>query len=350
MIKNTLLSGVASLSLMYGCGTPAPGDTDPSLYVTKEAGKVVALTEGSRPGAGTLWVNGSSLGAVAEGGKTIVPEANLRPGKNVFLWEVPGSGGSVDSLYDTLYYSYNINYHLLKEYEHDPTHFTQGLFLEKNILFESTGLEGKSGIWKYRLDDHQLLPLDSMRNQADIFGEGIAAIGNDLYQLSWENKKAFVYDKNTLKKKKEFAYPREGWGIASKGDSLVSSDGSENLYFLDPVSLEPVRTLQVRDETGPVKNLNELEWVGPVILANIWQTHVICIIDARNGEVLGKIDLAALYQSASRSAARIDVLNGIAYDPADGSFLVTGKLWPKLYRIQLDDRFRSIVQSGETEK
>lgn len=315
-----------------------------SIAVTQQNNTLTIIIDGVTEKSSVLLVNGKNYDNFRLSGSTTIDEPYLLPGINLVQLIIPAGTGKADTLSDSAFFSYEIGYTLVKEYKHDIERFTQGLFIEDDILYESTGLEGKSGIWKYKIGDHELTEYQSVHNNDEIFGEGIAAVKNSLFQLSWENKVVFEYDKNTLKKKKEFPYPYEGWGLTADGDSLIASDGSEILYFINPADFSIYNKVPVRGSSGLVKNINELEFVGSVIVANVWQSNTVIFIDKKSGYVLASVDLTALSQSARQENPKADVLNGIAYDPANNTFLVTGKLWPKVYRIKLDDRFEKIRQ------
>jgi glutamine cyclotransferase len=167
-----------------------------------------------------------------------------------------------------------------------------------------------------------------------LFGEGITIYGDKVFQLTWKAHVGFVYDKDSFELLQDFSYPTEGWGLTHDGERLIMSDGTPTLHFLDPDTLEETGQIQVYDNKGPVTRLNELEYVRGEIYANVWQTDRIARIDPRTGQVTGWIDLAGLLSQEDRSQ-RVDVLNGIAYDAQLDRLFVTGKLWPKLFEIEL---------------
>ena len=166
------------------------------------------------------------------------------------------------------------------------------------------------------------------------FAEGLALVGDELLQLTWQHRQGFVYDRKTFAQKRTFPYKSEGWGIAYDGTSqLVMSDGSDALTFLDPKTLAPTRTIRVRDAGRSIDHLNELEWIEDEIWANVWLTDRIVRISPTTGEVNAWIDLASLWPTAQRSNPGDQVLNGIAYDRATRRIYITGKKWPRLYQI-----------------
>lgn len=226
-------------------------------------------------------------------------------------------------------------YEIVKTYPHDPNAFTQGLFILDGVLYEGTGMNGRSSLRKVELETGKVL--EERKLSGSYFGEGIATDGKRVVQLTWRSRKGFVYDLETLELIKEFSYPTEGWGITYDGRSFVMSDGSATLYFLDPWSLKETGRLEVYDDRGPVARLNELEYVEGEIFANVWGEERVARIDPDTGRVTGWIDLSGLL-GASDKKNRVDVLNGIAYDGGTGKLYVTGKLWPKLFEIKIVPR------------
>ena len=224
------------------------------------------------------------------------------------------------------------SYKVVATFPHDTSSFTQGLvFASDGQLYESTGLEGESTLRRVDIATGQTLQKIDVPSQ--YFAEGLAMVGDELLQLTWRHKLGFVYDRKTFKQKRTFSYKTEGWGIAYDGTaSLVMSDGSDTLTFLDPKSLAVAKTLRVMDAGRPVSNLNELEWIEGEIWANIWMTDRIARISPRTGEVNAWIDLSTLYPRAQRMPPA-DELNGIAYDKATRRIYITGKKWPRLYQI-----------------
>jgi glutamine cyclotransferase len=223
-------------------------------------------------------------------------------------------------------------YTVVHVYPHDPQAFTQGLVFLDGVLYEGTGLVGRSSIRKVRLENGEVLQMQ--RIDAPYFGEGIAILGNRLYQLTYTTGIGFVYDRATMSRTGTFNYTGEGWGLTHDGTRLIMSDGTAYLRFLDPATLKQTGRLHVTDGGIPVEALNELEYVKGEIFANVWQTRRIARISPKTGRVLGWIDLAGLL-SPHDEAAGVDVLNGIAYDAAGDRLFVTGKLWPKLFEIRI---------------
>jgi glutamine cyclotransferase len=223
-------------------------------------------------------------------------------------------------------------YEVVNTYPHDVNAFTQGLFIRNGILYEGTGLNGKSSLRKVDLETGKVLEEKDLPTA--YFGEGIATDGKRIIQLTWRSRKGFVYDLNTFSPLSEFSYPTEGWGIAYDGRNFIMSDGSATLYFLDPWKFKETGRLEVYDDKGPVVRLNELEYVKGEIFANVWGEERVARIDPETGRVKAWIDLSGLLSESDRKN-RVDVLNGIAYDEEKGKFYVTGKLWPKLFEIKI---------------
>lgn len=223
-------------------------------------------------------------------------------------------------------------YKIVNTYPHDPRAFTQGLVFTDDFLYEGTGLRGHSSLRKVDLKTGNILQVQQL--PAQFFGEGITIFGNRLIQLTWRARVGFVYDRHTFQLLDTFNYPTEGWGITHNGTSFIMSDGTSTLYLLDPQTFQEVGRLEVHTREGPVSRLNELEYVQGEIYANVWQTDRIARISPETGEVVGWIDLEGLLSPEDRKR-RIDVLNGIAYDVKNDRLFVTGKLWPKLFEIEL---------------
>ena len=199
-------------------------------------------------------------------------------------------------------------------------------------LYEGTGLRGRSSLRRVDLETGEVQKIRLLPDQ--FFGEGIAVVEDRVVQLTWQSNTGFVYDGQTFQLLQEFHYPHEGWGITHDGERLIVSDGTSTLRFWDPNTLEPIGQVEVFDDTGPVTQLNELEYVRDEIYANVWQTDRIARIDPVTGQVGGWIDLGGLLNLVDDGAS-IDVLNGIAYDAQSDRLVVTGKLWPFLFEIRV---------------
>jgi glutamine cyclotransferase len=218
---------------------------------------------------------------------------------------------------------------VIKSYPHDRSAFTQGLLIDGGKLFESTGMVGRSSLREVEVATGRVIRKVDV--PAPIFAEGLAVAGDNLIQLTWQNGKALLYNKHTFSPAGEFSYRGEGWGLCSVGKELVMSDGSATLTVRRPRDFSVVRALNVTMDGQPLDRLNELECVGSDIYANVWTQDLIVRIDGKTGRVTGRIDAPNLLSPLERQG--VDVLNGIAYDPTDRTFLITGKLWPKMFRV-----------------
>jgi glutamine cyclotransferase len=206
------------------------------------------------------------------------------------------------------------------------------LVFEDGVLYEGTGLNGRSTLRRVELETGEVLQIHEL--PAQFFGEGVTVYGNDIIQLTWQSHVGFVYDRDSFELLQEFNYSTQGWGITHDGERLIMSDGTATLYFLDPETFEEIGRVGVYDNDGSVNRLNELEYVQGEIYANVWQTNCIARIDPQTGQVVGWIELKGLLTPEDRGEP-VDVLNGIAYDAENARLFVTGKLWPKLFEIEL---------------
>ena len=219
---------------------------------------------------------------------------------------------------------------VVKEYPHRTDAYTQGLFFQDGILWETTGQYGESTIRTVDLASGE--PTQLKKLNAKYFGEGSVILDGVLYVLTWTNKVAFKYDAATLTYQKTLSYPREGWGITTDGKQLIASDGSANLFFLDK-DLKLLKRLPVAMNGRSLRYLNELEWIDGKIWANVYTTDTIVIINPADGKVEAAIDCSGLLPRKLRKKDT-DVLNGIALD-AEGRIYLTGKKWPRLYQVEL---------------
>lgn len=231
-----------------------------------------------------------------------------------------------------------LSYQVVAEYPHDTGAYTQGLLWHNGQLVEGTGQLEESNVRKVDLKSGKVLA--EVKNAPNVFGEGVTILNGKLYQITWQNRVGYVYDAATLKKEKEFSLPTaEGWGLTHNGAELIMSDGSSNLYFLNPETLREQRRLGVYDHLGPKGNLNELEYAQGYIYANQYLTDYILKIDPESGRVVARANLADLRSKAGiapmgQQPGGPDVLNGIAYDSATQRFFITGKYWPKLFEVK----------------
>jgi glutamine cyclotransferase len=223
-------------------------------------------------------------------------------------------------------------YSLVKALPHDREAFTEGLVYWKGMLIESTGLYGHSSLRKVDLETG--LVRQEVKLPGQFFGEGIAVLAGRIYQLTWQNHRGFVYDVDTLKPEGDFQFTGEGWGLATDGQSLIMSDGTNRIRFIDPATFRVTRAIDVFAHGQPVEMLNELEYVKGELYANVWQTEFVIRIDPATGRVLGAIDFVGILPKVDR-ASDTDVMNGIAYDAEDDRLFVTGKNWPKLFQVKV---------------
>ena len=223
------------------------------------------------------------------------------------------------------------SYDIINVYPHDSAAFTQGLVFYQGGLLESTGLNGQSSLRRVELETGRVLKQVSV--PAQYFAEGLALFNGRLLQLTWQNQVGFVYDQETFQQTGAFNYTGEGWGLTHDGRSLILSDGTSQIRFLDPQTFQVQRTITVHQGPQQIVRLNELEYVNGEIFANVWITDHIVRINPNDGNVTGWIELNGLL--SPQEGARADVLNGIAYDAAGDRLFVTGKFWPKLFEIRL---------------
>jgi glutaminyl-peptide cyclotransferase len=226
----------------------------------------------------------------------------------------------------------SFTYEVIKTYPHDPEAYTQGLVFHEDVLFESTGLNGRSSIRKVDLPTGKVLKKVDVAPQ--FFGEGLALMNGRAYQLTWQSQRGFIYDLTEFGLINTFSYTGEGWGLTHDGRSLIMSDGTPRIRFLNPATFAVERVIDVTDGSIPISQINELEYIKGEIYANIYQTERIARIDPQNGKVTAWVNLSGLLAPEDRQRP-VDVLNGIAYDEARGRLFVTGKLWPKLFEIKL---------------
>ena len=221
-------------------------------------------------------------------------------------------------------------YRVVHVYPHDRTAFTQGLEYHDGFFYEGTGLNGRSSIRKVKVETGEVVQRRDVPPQ--YFGEGITVWKSSLIELTWKSRVAFVYDASTFAPTRTFGYSGEGWGLTHDDQSLIMSDGSAALRFLDPETFAERRRVTVTDGVS-IPAINELEYVRGEIFANVWQTNLIARIAPATGRVLGWVDLTGLLTPAESTG--VDVMNGIAYDAAGDRLFVTGKLWPKVFEIKI---------------
>jgi glutaminyl-peptide cyclotransferase len=227
-----------------------------------------------------------------------------------------------------------LGYEVVRTYPHDPKAYTQGLVYQDGFLYESTGLHGQSSLRKVNLETGAVIKEVDLAPR--FFGEGLALYKDRMFQLTWQSKIGFIYDLGSFNKVGDFSYVGEGWGLTHDGSSLIMSDGTDKLRYLDPETQKARRDLKVRNGDQPLFALNELEFIKGQIYANVYQTERVARIDPDSGRVVSWVDLSGLLKAEDRKKS-VDVLNGIAYDAGRDRIFVTGKLWPKLFEIRVKD-------------
>jgi len=258
-----------------------------------------------------LWLSFSNFGCQARSG------ANVKPAES-------GESGGVTVK--------NYGFEIVNTWPHDADAYTQGLVFHEGKLLESTGREGKSSLRSVELETGKVLKKIDV--PVPFFAEGITLLKGKIYQLTWRQGRGFIYDAGSFEKLGEFSYLGEGWGLANDGSSLILSDGSNRLRFVDPNNFQVTKTITVSDRRIPINNLNELEYIQGEIYANIWHEERIVRIDPQTGQIRGWINLTGL-RARSEASDSEAVLNGIAYDEKSDRLFVTGKLWAKLYEVRL---------------
>jgi glutaminyl-peptide cyclotransferase len=241
-----------------------------------------------------------------------------------------GSGSSPPTAQPAPSSPQQLRVRVIRALPHDPRAFTQGLVIHAGAFYESTGMQGQSTLRQVEIDSGKVLRrLDLDRN---LFGEGLAQVGDRLVQLTWTTQKALVYEILTFRRVGELTYAGEGWGLCFDDQHLVMSNGSDRLTFRDPNTFAVVRELPVKRGAQPVHRLNELECVGDTVYANVWTSDMIVAIDPVSGRVTAEIDASGLLTPEEDRGT--DVLNGIAYDKRSGHFFLTGKYWPKVFEVE----------------
>jgi glutamine cyclotransferase len=224
-------------------------------------------------------------------------------------------------------------FEVLQTYPHDSRAWTEGLIFIDGVLYEGTGREnGPATLSKLEIATGAVLQRCAL--PLDFYGEGVTIFGDAIYQLTWQSHVGFVYDKASFAFRRAWSYPTEGWGLTHDDTRLIMSDGTSTLHFLDPATLAETGRIDAYDENGPVIRLNELEYIHGEVYANVWQTDRIARIDPQSGQVLGWINLDGMLGPEDR-VQPVAELNGIAYDAERDRLFVTGKLWPKLFEINL---------------
>jgi len=287
-----------------------------------------------------------SLIVESNGSKTVINPDNLdykwkttglNTGSNQLKVFAYSGGNKIDSYYLKLRFKSDIKPELyecviINTYPHDKNAYTQGLFYDDGVMYEGTGQRnGESSLRKIRFETGELISILSL--DAKYFGEGITAFKDKIIQLTWTSRTGFVYDKKSFKLITTLQYPTQGWGITTDGEKLIMSDGTQTIHFLDPEYFNEIGKIEVYDHEGPVRKLNELEYVDGIVYANVYQTEYIVAFDLTNGKVLKRIDCRKIVPDGFHG--EIDnVLNGIAYDKENNRYFITGKRWPNLFEVK----------------
>lgn len=226
-----------------------------------------------------------------------------------------------------------IKYKVINTFKH-PEAFTEGIIFDDGIVYESSGLYKYSRLSKYKLVSSE--PVANYNLPNAYFAEGITLLNNEIYQLTYKERTVFVYDKDSLQLKRQMTYFDDGWGLTNDGTWLIQSDGTSKLHFLDPATMNVIKVLEVQEKKRKVSGLNSLQYVEGKIYANVFPTSFIVVINASNGEVLGWIDVRSLDPYANVNNQSY-ITNGIAYNTINKTLYITGKHWPFLYEIQLEE-------------
>lgn len=226
-----------------------------------------------------------------------------------------------------------LTYTITATYPHDPTSFTEGLEWRDSSLYESTGNYGESKLARIKLTEGKAIK--SMSLSKEFFGEGITVLNGKIYQMTYKENKAFMYDAKTFTKLKEFTYDGEGWGLTNDGKQLIMSNGGSDLFFRDPETFAVTKKITVSNNYGPLTQINELEYVDGFVFANLWTTNKIIKIDLNTGKVVAEADFSDLLKKYPPEN-QVDVLNGIAYDSVGKRFFITGKYYPKIFEVKLN--------------
>jgi len=287
-----------------------------------------------------FYIDGKKL--KSDGNSVILKTSEIGLGKHSVsaLAFYPGKTKKVNNSFEVLadkapeVYDYKI----INSYPHDTKAYTQGLEFYNGYLYETTGRRGQSTLRKVDITTGKVIQKIDL--EKDYFGEGMTILNNQIFWLTWEAKKGFVYNLETFKREKEFNYKnsKEGWGLTNNGKSLIKSDGTNKIWFLDPETLEEISFMQVYTNKYAVDNLNELELIGEKLYANKYQQNAIVIIDINTGIIEGIANLKGLKKEMEKTQKLVpqdEVLNGIAYDAENDRLFVTGKNWGKLFEIKL---------------
>jgi glutamine cyclotransferase len=321
---STPTTAASSVAPSAPASYPAPtSEAEPSTSTAYPAPSALPATELPAP---TIQAQPTAIPALAAAPSCLSPDEPLVPASQT----IPAASPPISRTQQSAIPRYG--YRVVKSYPHDRGAYTEGLQYVDGALYESTGRNGASDLRRVVLGTGEVQQRCTLPDV--YFGEGVTVLGDKIYQLTWQNHVGYVYDKTSFTLQRSFTYPSEGWGLTHDGQRLIMSDGTATIHFLDPARLEETGHIDVHDDLGPVVRLNELEYVRGEIYANVWQTDWIVRIDPQTGTVLGWIDLGGLLSAEDRQQ-KVGELNGIAYDAARDRLFVTGKLWPKVFEIEL---------------
>ncbi len=302
---------VIKTEALDGTGLP---DSVVVSYNGKRAGSIV------RPG-NEMTVTGALINTTGKRALKLTPFRDGKAGRSITRFV------TVMSDVEPLTWKYRV----IRSYPHDKEAYTQGFFYHKGYFYEGTGQETRSSLREVEPETGRIRR--QLNLSSNLFGEGITMVGDLIYQVTWQNKVGFVYRMDSFTQLRKIYYQTEGWGLTTAGDRIIMSDGTNNLYFIEPEMFTTVSQIEVYDNSEAIDSLNELEFVEGEIWANIWLTDKIARIDPASGRVLGYIDLTGLLVKDQRD--KPGELNGIAYDPATKRIFVTGKNWPLVFEIGL---------------
>ena len=293
------------------------------------------LNRGAQPDSVLFYFDHKRVGLV-KGDTTLLLPEDVRMGLIPYYFEAFRNGvgerrvGTITVLAKNKPQSYSAR--IVKTYPHDEGSYTQGLIFHNGKMLESTGLNGESRLLLTDIATGKILKSQPLSDE--FFGEGIALLNNKIYMLTWEENTCFVFDAQSFAQVGKFGYDGEGWGLATDGEKLYQSDGSNRITVRSAETFRKERVIQVFDDNGPVIYLNEMEWINGEIWANVYTTNDIVRINPQTGEVVARINFDNLISNI-RITADTDVMNGIAYDKKSGRIFVTGKKWNKLFEVEL---------------
>ncbi|MFB9108721.1 glutaminyl-peptide cyclotransferase [Flavobacterium gyeonganense] len=350
MKKHNFLAAILLGITLIGCGDKNKGENSlftiddsafPAHFLPQEAVSIAVLNPKSKEiDSIAYFVNDKKVGSTKGSEKFKFELKDQKLGYQYLKATVYFGSDSSDATKRVELVS-NVNPKLLKykivnTFPHDKKDFTEGLEFYNDTLYESTGQEGASFIKKYDYKTGKVfkkIDLDSK-----YFGEGITFLNGKLFQLTYKNKKGFIYDSKTLKLEKTFDYEKdiEGWGMTNDGKQIYQTDGTEKIWKVDPSTQKMIDYINVYSGTSKIKAVNELEWINGKIYANIWFKDAIAVVNPNSGAVEGILDLSGL-RKVMTDITKDDVLNGIAYNPKTKTIFVTGKNWSKMFEITVSE-------------